>query len=543
MAGPRLGRESPWQRRGRAALLSAGILLAGGVGEAAEKVAVVSLGVNISSLNPLTLSSRISHAMFDGLTNVDDESNEPKPGLAESWTLSADQREYVFKLRRGVVFHDGSPFTAADVRFSLEVICHKDNVRSADRYVRSHSKIRGCPEYHEGQIDRVEGIEVLDSHTLRVRLTEPSAPFLVLAAATAVLPRALYGNIPVKALAQHPLSRAPIGTGPFSFVEWREGDRLVLKANPRYFLGRPRLDGFIFRVIQDPATRFLELKSGGLHFGLSGSVTAHDFVAASGDPRLTPKVYRGAWHRAFAMDLTNPLFSDVRVRQALSHAFDRERILRDVWDGRGQIFNGPLNPGALEFNPRIPVPEYDPARATRLLSEAGWHPGPDGILQRDGRRFEFSLLSHPGASRSMAIVYQDYLKRIGLDARIETVDFPRFFGVRLRPGQFQAASVEMVAGHDLDPLFQLGRFQCGTSFVGYCNGEVDSLVARAMSTLDRGDRTRVFWRIQEIFGRDLPVIWVVNPHDLQLASAKLVLPDHPTETLLMMNLRHWDLRE
>jgi ABC-type transport system substrate-binding protein len=143
----------------------------------------------------------------------------------------------------------------------------------------------------------------------------------------------------------------------------------------------------------------------------------------------------------------------------------------------------------------------------------------------------------------MAIVYQDYLKRIGLDARIETVDFPRFFGVRLRPGQFQAASVEMVAGHDLDPLFQLGRFQCGTSFVGYCNGEVDSLVARAMSTLDRGDRTRVFWRIQEIFGRDLPVIWVVNPHDLQLASAKLVLPDHPTETLLMMNLRHWDLRE
>ena len=543
MARWRLRRGARWPWHPLMWLVAGGLLLVARTGASADKVAVVSVGVNVASLNPLTLHGRLSHALFDGLTTIDDPSNEPKPSLAESWTVSTDQREYVFKLRRGVVFHDGSPFTAADVRFSLEVVCHKDNVRMAEVYARSHAQILGCPQFREGQVDRVEGIDVVDSHTLRVRLSESSAAFLVSAATTAVLPRALYGSIPVKALAQHPLSRAPIGTGPFSFVEWREGDRLVLRGNPRYFLGRPKLDGLVFRFIQDPATRFLELKSGGLHFGLSGSVTAHDFAAASGDPRLVPKVYSGAWHRSFAMDHTNPLFADPRVRQALSHAFDRARILKDVWDGRGQIVNGPLSPGSPEFNARIPVPEYDPARAMRLLSEAGWHPGPDGILQKDGRRFEFSVLSHPGASRNMAIVYQDYLKRIGLDARIETVDFPTFLGVRIRPGQFQAASMEMVAGPDPDPSFQLARFQCGASLVGYCNREVDALIAKTRNTLDRGERTRIFLRLQEIFARDLPIVWIVTPHDLQLASAKLVLPDHPTETLLMMNLRHWDLRE
>jgi peptide/nickel transport system substrate-binding protein len=143
----------------------------------------------------------------------------------------------------------------------------------------------------------------------------------------------------------------------------------------------------------------------------------------------------------------------------------------------------------------------------------------------------------------MAIVYQDYLKRIGLDARVETVDFPTFWGVRFRPGQFQAASFEMVAGHDPDPSIQLGRFQCGISPVGYCNREADALIAKTRSTVDRAERTRVYWRLQELLARELPLIWIVNPHDLQLASVRLVLPDHPTESLLIRNIRHWDLRD
>ena len=543
MAHVWFGRDRRGHRHRARWLIVVALLLSAGSGAGADKVAVVSLGTNVPSLNPLTLSGRVRYVLFDGLTRVDDTTSEPKPSLAESWTLGADRREYVFRLRRGVQFHDGSPFTAEDVRFSLEVVCHKDNVRSAELYVRSHAQIRGCPEYREGRADRVDGIEVVDSHTLRVRLTEPSAAFLVSAAATAVLPRSSYGSIPVKALHQHPLSRAPVGTGPFSFVEWREGDRLVLRANGRYFLGRPKLDGLVFRFVHDPATRFLELKSGALHFGLSGSVTPRDFAAASGDPRLSPKVYDGAWHRLFAMDLTNPLFADVRVRRALSHSFERERILRDFWGGRGQIVNGPLVPAQPEFNPRIPVPEYDPARAERLLAEAGWRPGPDGILVRDGRRFEFTVLSHPGPSRSMAIVFQDSLRRIGLDVKIETVDFPVFWSVRFRPGQFQAASFELVAGQDPDPSLQLGRFQCGVSPVGYCNQEVDALIARARGTLDPGERTQLYWRLQEIFARDLPFVWIVNPHDLQLASAKLLLPDHPSELLLIKNIRHWELRE
>ena len=176
------------------------------------------------------------------------------------------------------------------------------------------------------------------------------------------------------------------------------------------------------------------------------------------------------------MDVTNPLFADARVRQALSHAFDRERILQDVWDGRGRIVNGPLDPALPEFNSRVPVPGYDPARATRLLEEAGWRPGRDGILRKDGRRFEFTLLGHSSASRRMAVIYQHYLKQIGLDAQIETVDFATFWGIRFRPGQFQAASFELPLAFSPDPSFNLGIFPVRKfSRVGYCSREADAL--------------------------------------------------------------------
>jgi len=530
----------------RTALLAVGlllpVLLGAGVARA-EKVAVVS-AVGVTSLNPIADGrTLLNAALFDGLTRLDDGSNEPQPALAESWTVSADGIEYVFKLRRGVVFHDGSPFTAEDARFSLEVVCHKDNVRMSDTYARSNAQIRGCPAYRAGKVDRVEGIEVLDPYTLRVRLSEPIAAFLASTAARPVVPRGRYQGIPVKDLMQHPISRAPVGTGPFMFAEWREGDRLVLRANPRHFLGRPRLDGLVVRFIDDPATRLLEFKQGGLHFALNTPATPQEVAAVSGDPRLTLKVYRGLWHRFLALDLTNPLFGDVRVRRALSHAFDRERILRDGMNGRGRIVNGPMDPALREFNPRMPVPEYDPARAKRLLAEAGWQPGPDGVLQREGRRFEFSLIAHPGPAADLAVLYHDYLRRIGMDARIEVVDFSTLLATRFRPGNFQAASREIVIGYGPDAAYNLGFFQCGVSRLGYCSREADALIAKARSTMDPADRARLYWQLQEVLARDLPAIWIASPDELRLASSKLVLPDRQNDFYATLAIREWDLRD
>src|SRR5215470_5399170 len=273
--------------------------VAPGAASAAEKVAVVGVGTTFINLNPLThivSTMRVTNnLLFDGLTRFDDDTYQPKPDLAESWTISKDGLEYVFKLRRGVVFHDGSPFTAHDVKWSWEVICHKDNPRIADVYVDHYVQIRGCREFHEGQATGVDGIEVVDDHTLRVRLTEPYAAFLVSTAVTGILPKARYGAIPVKALMQHPLSRAPIGTGPFTYVDWKEGDRLVLKANPRYFLGKPKLDGLVIRFIPDAAARLIEFKNGTLHFAFFSPVLTEDFNAVKGDPRLVAKPYAGVW--------------------------------------------------------------------------------------------------------------------------------------------------------------------------------------------------------------------------------------------------------
>src|SRR5262245_35098542 len=242
------------------------------------------------------------------------------------------------------------------------------------------------------------------------------------------------------------------------------------------------------------------------------------------------------------MDLTNPLFGDIRVRRALSHAFGRDRMLRDVWNGRGRIVGGPLDPALREFNSRIPIPAYDPELAKRLLGEAGWELGPDGILRKDGRRFEFVMLAHPGPSAKMAVVYQDYLRRIGMDARIETLDFPTFFGTRLWPGKFQASSFELAIGYAFEPSRNLGYFQCGISRLGYCSRDAEPLIATARRVLDPGERVRIHWQLQEVLARDLPVVWTVNPDDLRLASSKLVLPDRQSELFVMMAVKDWDLR-
>ena len=532
-----------------AALLALLAVMAVGPGaaRAAEKVAVVAVGATFINLNPLThivSTMRVTNnLLFDGLTRFDDDTYQPKPDLAESWTVSKDGLEYVFKLRRGVVFHDGSPFTAHDVKWSWEVICHKDNPRIADVYVDHYVQIRGCREFHEGQAAGVDGIEVVDDYTLRVRLTEPYAPFLVSTAVTGILPRAKYASIPVKALLQHPLSRAPIGTGPFTYVDWKEGDRLVLKANPRYFLGKPKLDGLIIRFMPDPAARLIEFKNGTLHFAFFSPVLTDDFNAAKTDPRLVARAYTGVWNYFTAVDHTNPLFKDARVRQALALAIDRRRVLDEQWGGYGVIANSPINPSLPAFDKKVAAPVYDPMKAKGLLAEAGWRAGSDGILEKDGKRFAFSIVNFAGPARSMAIVYQDFWRKVGMDVSVDTVDFPTLWGVRFHPGKFEAISFLWPSGFYPDPAVGLYPFLCANSRTGYCSAEMDRLIVAGRSALNPQERLRTYARFQELFARDLPFMWVVSPADLRLASPKLILPARQNDFLVMKAIMEWDLKE
>lgn len=261
------------------------------------------------------------------------------------------------------------------------------------------------------------------------------------------------------------------------------------------------------------------------------------------DPKLVAKAYGGVWNYFFAVDHTNPLFKDARVRQALSLALDRPRILAEHWGGYGIIANSPINPSLPAFSKTIRAPEYDPAKAKRLLAEAGWRAGSDGVIEKDGKRFEFSILSFVGPSRTMAIVYQDLWKKLGMDVKVETVDFPTLWGVRFHPGKFEALSFLWPSGFYPDPAVGLYPFLCANSRSGYCSAEMDRLIIAGRSTLDPPERVKIYAKFQELFARDLPFMWVVSPGDLRLPSPKLVLPERQNDFLVMKAILQWDLKE
>jgi peptide/nickel transport system substrate-binding protein len=326
-------------------------------------------------------------------------------------------------------------------------------------------------------------------------------------------------------------------------VDWKEGDRLVLKANPRYFLGKPKLDGLIIRFIPDPAARLIEFKNGTLHFAFFSPVLTDDFNAAKNDPRLVAKAYTGVWNYFTAVDHTNPLFKDARVRQALTLGLDRRRLLTEQWGSYGAIVNSPINPSLPAFDKKVAAPEYDPAKAKSLLAEAGWRPGKDGVVEKDGKRFAFSIVTFAGPARNMAIVYQDAWKKLGLDVAVDVIDFPTLWGVRFHPGKFEAISFLWPSGFYPDPAVGLYPFLCANSRSGYCSQEMDRLIVAGRSTLDPPERVKIYERFQELFAREAPFMWVVSPADLRLVSPKLILPERQNDFLVMKAIMEWDIKE
>jgi peptide/nickel transport system substrate-binding protein len=471
-------------------------LVAPSSGSSGGKKSVVFGGSDVTgNMNPMLVGSdRPGLLMFESLISLDPDTGVPVPNLAQNWDTSADGLTWTFHIRPGVTWSDGQPFTAQDVQFTFDVV--------------NDPKI---PTTFRSSVANVAGYAAPDSSTFSVTLKRPECPFLVNTMLMPMIPKHLLVGSADLTTDEFNFTR-PVGTGPFIFKEWVRGSHLTLTANPTYWQGPPKIDEWSSLAIANVDAIVASLKLGEIDYAKIQPTFIQDL---KDEPNLSLLAVDAPDNLTLlAYNLDRPIFQDKRVRQALTLGLDRKGIVDSQLYGRGTVIDTPLPPQSWAKASGLPALAYDPEAAKRLLSDAGWVPGPDGIVQKDGVRLSFALTNtNDNAPRAgAATIAQDNWRKIGVDLQINNVAPAAFSTKYAQPGpkDFDAIIVNEPQVVTLDPdqsrLLASTEYPNGGNFTHYSNPTVDSLLdqARTVGGCDLNARKAMYAQIQQIMLDDQP---------------------------------------
>jgi peptide/nickel transport system substrate-binding protein len=445
-----------------------------------------------------TASLNIANMIFVNLMQPN-ERLEMVPRLAAGEPeISADGTVWTLRLRRGVKFHDGVELTAADVAFTYGALI--DPAYASPR---------------AGAFQTLTRVAALDDYTVQFTLSEPNARFGTLLVYP-ILPKHLLEHVPPRELAEYREFNVdrPIGAGPFRFGSWVRGQTLVLEAFEDHFDGRPYLDRFTFRFVPNSSAGVLLLETGEIDEFL---VPVTDVPTVERMPHVTLHGRLAPGYAHIGWNLRNPLFADRRVRQALTHAIDREEVIAAVLGGHARVAHAPVSP-LVEWAYTDDVPQfpYDPDKARALLAAAGWVPGPRGILEKDGRPFSFKLLTTPGlaGSTDLAVIVQQYLREVGVEVEPEQLEFGAYLR-RYRPPSFDfdayVGQWSLAVDPDPSQLWHSREIAAGQNYLGFRNARVDELADRNWRLLDRAERAAVLHEVWRIIAEEQPSTFLYYP--------------------------------
>jgi len=412
---------------------------------------------------------------------------EPVPFLAEPLV--------VFTLRDRVRWHDGKPFTSRDVAFTYEAIM--------DEAFASPRK----PDF-----DLIQKIETPGLRTVRVTYRKPFSPALTSWMMSILPAHILEGRSPDWWASN--FNRAPVGTGPFKFGEWKTNEYIRVVRNPDYFDSPgPWLDGIVFRSLPDQLSLRLAFETRQVDFWSAEPWTVSAFEK---DPRFDVFSSPSSSYTYIGWNLKRPLFKDERVRQALAHAVDIPAMVKYILYGHGLQSTGIFTPQMWFFNPRVIPFTFDPDKARALLDEAGWVPGPDGIRVKDGQRFSFTLITNNGNEirRDIATLAQDGFKKIGIEVKVELYEWAVFLKNHVNKGDFDAIVLGWMLGNDYDQFQIWHSSQTNPeqlNVVGYKNPEVDRLLESIRQEYNRDKIISMAGQLQAIIYRDQPYLFLYVP--------------------------------
>lgn len=472
-------------------------------------------------------SSDINGLVYSGMVRYD-KNFVLEGDLAESWDISADGRTITFHLRDGVTWHDGQPLTSADVLFTYQL------------YVDPNTPTSYAEAYRQ-----VTSATAPDPLTFVVSYEKPYAPALA-SWGVAILPKHLLEGVEIT---KSPLSRQPVGTGPYLFKEWKSGEKIVLEANPNYYEGRPYIKRVVYRVIPDQSTQFLELQSGGLDYmGLTPIQYSTQTDTIAFKRHFNKYRYLSFSYTYLGYNLERPLFRDRRVRQALTHAINKQEIIDGVLLGLGQPATGPYKPDTWVYQQDVKRYPYDPERARALLAEAGWSDSDgDGILDKHGTPFSFTIVTNQGNDlrAKTGEIIQRRFREIGVEVKLRVIEWASFLKEFINPGNFDATILGWSTGPEPDQYNIWHSSKTGPrelNFVKFKNREVDEQLELGRRTFVQAERKQHYGRIQEILAEEQPYTFLYVGESLP-AVAKRFRGIEPAPAGITHNFIRWYVPE
>ena len=485
---------------------------------AKEKVLVYGSG-DYTSINPALFEhGEINSLLFNGLT-AHDKDNNIIPALAKSWDYDEATLTYTFHLRDDVKWHDGEPFTAEDVKFTYDTINNPDN----------GSEI--ATNYED-----ITNIEIVDDYTVKITLKNKNVAMLDYLSVGIIPKHILEGQD----IMTSDFNRHPIGTGPYKFANWDEGQGITLVKNEDYFRKSPNIDKIIFKIVNDTKARVMQLKSGELDLA---QVTPKDIETFKNDDNFVVDIMKTSDYRGIMYNFNYPLFKENReLPNALSYAIDREAIVDNILLGYGDAAYSPLQMGIYNDS-EMERFEYNPEKAKKLLEEAGWQLGSDGIYSKNGTKLSFELVCMEGDQERIDIANfaSQELNQIGVDVRVTVksdIDWEN-----------QAAFL-IGWGSPFDPddhTYKVFSTNGGANYNSYSNEKIDELLTKARQTDVYEERLEYYKEFQEEMTKDLPYTFLayidsiyVAKNNLEGITKETVLGHHGVG--IFWNVQDWDLK-
>jgi len=478
----------------------------------------------------------IQTCVVEGLTTTDERMNVVPLLATEVPTLQNGGvrlrpdggMDVTWKLRPGVVWHDGHPFTSADVKFTVDAI-------NGPNY---------NPESTDG-FDRINSVDTPDALTAVVHYKEVYAPYDI---------QFIRGTLPKHLLEGRDIDRAqdynrsPLGTGPYRVAEWKAGEYILLERVPHYWRGDefPRIRRVMFKFIANTNTRINQLKSGEVHVV---ALVPWDKQRELGG-LMSIVVHRtpgNAYEHVTLNERQFPAFADVRIRRALILALDRELFTKTILDGLAPVAHGPIQPVSWAYTDRITRYPYDPARARTLLDEAGWRAGPNGIRQRDGRPLAFTLITQAGYAirENIAQAIEHQLRDVGVDVRVELHDGTAISALWFE-GKFDAMLHwwQMPADPEITTFFAADRTPPAGRNINYFKDDaLTALLYASDRSVDRAERTQLLHRAQAMVSDAVPEIPLYSVTRLDAVPASLQhFKGNPTNTGIFWNVHEWEIK-